>query len=181
MNRASLDKLFSEAVCGSSLLIDASDTDYIDPGVLSLIRDFKNNRGPARGFSVSLHGFRRRYNLGDDIQFADYSTRELQDRVTPEQVLEILREGNLRFQNGRRLTRDFRRQVYATAERQTPLAAVLSCIDSRVPAELVFDWGIGDIFSVRVAGNVLGSKSLGSLEYGVGVAGVKLVLVLGHT
>ncbi|MCP4509133.1 MAG: sulfate transporter, partial [Fuerstiella sp.] len=78
-------------------------------------------------------------------------------------------------------TRDFRRQVYATAERQTPLAAVLSCIDSRVPAELVFDLGIGDIFSVRVAGNVSGSKSLGSIEYGVGVAGVKLVLVLGHT
>ncbi|MCP4788326.1 MAG: bifunctional SulP family inorganic anion transporter/carbonic anhydrase [Fuerstiella sp.] len=181
LNRASLDKLFTEVANGSSLLIDASDTDYVDPDVLSLIRDFKNNRGPARGITVSLRGFRRRYNLSDDIQFADYSTRELQDRVTPEQVLNILREGNQRFKNGKRLTRDFRRQVYATAERQTPLAAVLSCIDSRVPAELVFDLGIGDIFSVRVAGNVSGSKSLGSIEYGVGVAGVKLVLVLGHT
>ncbi len=69
----------------------------------------------------------------------------------------------------------------ATADGQTPLAAILSCIDSRVPAELVFDLGIGDIFSIRVAGNVIGSKSLGSIEYGVGVAGVKLVLVLGHT
>jgi carbonic anhydrase/SulP family sulfate permease len=181
LNRASLDKLFSEAASGSSLLIDASDTDYIDPDVLSLIRDFKNNRGPAHGVSVSLRGFRSKYNLHDDIQFADYSTRELQDRVTPEQVLEILREGNRRFRSGNRLTRDFQRQVNATAEGQTPLAAILSCIDSRVPAELVFDLGIGDIFSVRVAGNVIGEKTLGSIEYGVGVAGVKLVLVLGHT
>jgi carbonic anhydrase/SulP family sulfate permease len=181
LNRASLDKLFSEAAPGSSLLIDASDTDYFDPDVLSLIRDFKNVRGPARGVSVSLRGFRDKYNLQDDIQFADYSTRELQDRVTPEQVLDILREGNRRFRTGHRLTRDFQRQVGATAGGQTPLAAILSCIDSRVPAELVFDLGIGDIFSVRVAGNVIGSKSLGSIEYGVGVAGVKLVLVLGHT
>ncbi len=181
LNRASLDKLFSQAAPGSSLLIDASDTDYFDPDVLSLIRDFKNVRGPARGVSVSLRGFRDKYNLEDDIQFADYSTRELQDRVSPEQVLEILREGNRRFRTGNRLTRDFKRQVGATAEGQTPLAAILSCIDSRVPAELVFDLGIGDIFSIRVAGNVIGSKSLGSIEYGVGVAGVKLVLVLGHT
>lgn len=181
LNRASLDKLFSKAASGSSLLIDASDTDYMDPDVLSLIRDFKNNRGPAHGVSVSLRGFRRKYDLRDDIQFADYSTRELQDRVTPDQVLEILREGNRRFRTGTPLTRDFRRQVNATAEGQTPLAAILSCIDSRVPAELVFDLGIGDIFSVRVAGNVIGSKTLGSIEYGVGVAGVKLVLVLGHT
>jgi carbonic anhydrase len=131
--------------------------------------------------SVSLRGFRITYNLRDDILFADYSTRELQDRVTPQQVLTILQEGNRRFRIGNGLTRDFRRQVDATAKGQTPFAAVLSCIDSRVPAELVFDLGIGDIFSVRVAGNVFGSKSLGSIEYGVGVAGVKLVLVLGHT
>lgn len=181
LNRASLEKVFREAKSGSNLLIDASDTDYMDPDVLSLIRDFKSNRGPAHGVSVSLRGFRKKYNLRDDIQFADYSTRELQDRVSPEQVLEIIKEGNRRFQTGTRLTRDFRRQVDATAMSQTPLAAILSCIDSRVPAELVFDLGIGDIFSVRVAGNVIGSKSLASIEYGVDVAGVKLVLVLGHT
>ena len=181
LNRASLDKLFTESASGTSLLIDASDTDYVDPDVLSLIRDFKNNRGPAKGVSVSLRGFREKYKLEDDIQFADYSTRELQDRVTPRQVLEILREGNRRFRTGHRLSRDFGRQVGATAGGQTPIAAVLSCIDSRVPAELVLDLGIGDIFSVRVAGNVIGSKSLGSLEYAVCVAGVKLVLVLGHT
>ena len=85
----------------------------MDPDVLSLIREFKDNRGPARGVSVSLRGFRDKYNLRDDIQFADYSTRELQDRATPEQVLEILREGNRRFRTGNRLSRDFGRQVDA--------------------------------------------------------------------
>ena len=181
LNRVSLEKIFTDADSGTSLLIDASGTDYIDPDVLSLIRDFKNDRGPARNISVSLRGFRDKYDLKDDIQFADYSTRELLDRVTPEQVLDILQEGNRRFRTGQRLSRDFERQVDATAGGQTPLAAILSCIDSRVPAELVFDLGIGDIFSIRVAGNVIGTKSLGSIEYGVGVAGVKLVLVLGHT
>ncbi len=181
LNRAALDQLFNEAERGTQMLIDATDTDYIDPDILSLIRDFKNNVGPARGISVSLRGFRKQYSLQDEIQFADYSTRELQDRVTPEQVLEILREGNRRFYTGNRLARDLGRQVNATAAGQNPLAVVLSCIDSRVPAELVLDLGIGDIFSVRVAGNVIGTKSLGSIEYGVGVAGVKLVLVLGHT
>ncbi len=74
LNRAALDKVFSETAHGSNLLIDASDTDYIDPDVLSLIRDFKSNRGPAHGISVSLRGFRKKYNLHDEIQFADYST-----------------------------------------------------------------------------------------------------------
>jgi len=181
LNRAALEKVFQEAERGANLLIDASGTDYIDPDVLSLIRDFKETRGPARGVEVSLRGFRDKYDLKNEIKFADYSTRELQDRISPEQAIEILREGNRRFRTGERLTRDYLRQVDATADAQTPLATILSCIDSRVPAELVFDVGIGDIFSVRVAGNVVGTKSLGSIEYGVGVAGVKLVVVLGHT
>ncbi len=181
LNRAALDKLLGNASRGTHLLIDATESDYIDPDILSLIRDYKTNTAPVRGVTVSLKGFRDKYKLQDEIQFADYSTRELQDRVTPGQVLSILREGNHRFVSGNRLTRDFGRQVHATASGQTPLAVVLSCIDSRVPAELVLDVGLGDIFSVRVAGNVIGTKSLGSIEYGVTVAGVKLVLVMGHT
>ncbi|MFG0254041.1 MAG: carbonic anhydrase, partial [Rhodopirellula sp. JB053] len=166
---------------GTRLMIDASGSDYIDPDVLSLIRDYKNNTAPARDVKVNLVGFRSKYQLRDDVQFADYTTRELQDKATADQVITILREGNRRFVEGTRLNRDLGRQVNATAIGQNPLAAVLSCIDSRVPTELVFDLGVGDIFSVRVAGNIVGTKSLGSLEYAVGVAGVKLVVVLGHT
>jgi len=181
LNRAAIDKAFEEVDTGTHLVIDATDTDYIDPDVLSLIRDFQTTRGPIRGVDVSLRGFRQKYNLEDGIRFVDYSTRELQDKLTPQQVLAILKEGNRRFRTGNRLTRDFSKQVDGTALGQNPFAAVLSCIDSRVPAELVLDLGIGDIFSVRVAGNVPGTTTLGSLEYAVAVSGVKLILVMGHT
>ena len=181
LNRAALHKILGGAERGSHVLIDATHTDYIDPDVLSLIRDFKEAKAPAHGVKVSLRGFRNKYELRDEIQFADYSTRELRDRLTPQQVLEILREGNRRFRTGQQLTRDFGRQMGETAKGQHPMAVVLGCIDSRVPVELVFDLGIGDIFSCRIAGNVLGARALGSIEYGVAIAGVKLVLVMGHT
>lgn len=111
----------------------------------------------------------------------DYSTRELQDAVTPEQVLQILKDGHARFHSGQRLTRDLARMVGATANSQHPLAVVLSCIDSRAPVELLFDLGLGDIFSVRIAGNIVSAKVLGSIEYGCAVARAKLIMVLGHT
>jgi carbonic anhydrase/SulP family sulfate permease len=95
--------------------------------------------------------------------------------------LQILKDGHERFRSGRRLTRDLGRQVASTAEGQHPLAVVLSCIDSRTPTELIFDLGVGEMMSVRLAGNVLGDKALGSLEYCCAVAGTKLVLVMGHT
>lgn len=181
LNRAALDRIFDQAQPGSHVVIDATDSDYIDPDILSLIRDFVDHIGPARDVNVSLRGFRSKYRLSDVVRYADYSTRELQDRASPQEVLKVLEEGNERFRTGKRLNRDYRRQILGTASGQSPMAAVLSCIDSRVPAELIFDLGIGDIFSVRVAGNVVGTKSVASLEYSVAIAGAKLVVVLGHT
>ena len=128
---------------------------------------------------MSLLGFRSQYELDDQTQYVDYSTRELQAAVTPKQVLQILKDGHEPFRTGRRLTRDLDRQVLATAGGQHPLAVILSCIDSRTPAELVFDLGLGDIFSVRIAGNITSRKILAIAEYGCAVAGAKLVL--GHT
>jgi carbonic anhydrase/SulP family sulfate permease len=181
LNRAALSRALDEIPRGGHVLIDASDTDYIDPDVLDLIRDFEATTGPARGVKVSLVGFQERYALKDKTQFVDYSTRELQEAVTPAQVLQILKDGNERFRTGRLLSRDFGRQVAATAAGQHPLAVVLGCIDSRTPSELIFDVGVGDIFVARVAGNVTSRKILGSIEYACAVAGAKLVLVLGHT
>ncbi|OYP34601.1 SulP family inorganic anion transporter [Rhodopirellula sp. MGV] len=181
LNRGALDKLFSDAKPNSNLLIDATHSDYIDPDVLSMIREFKSATAPARGIKVSLRGFREKYKLRDEVLFADYATRQLKERISPEQVLMMLREGNARFHTGQRLTRDLGRQINATRLDQNPFAAVLSCIDSRVPVELILDQGIGDVFSIRVAGNIVGTKTIASLEYAVAVSGVKLVLVLGHT
>ncbi|MDR4466063.1 MAG: bifunctional SulP family inorganic anion transporter/carbonic anhydrase [Nitrospira sp.] len=181
LNRAALSTALAEVPRNGHVLLDARNTDYIDPDVLDLIRDFKEQRGPAHGIEVSLVGFLSEYRFENQIQYVDYSTRELQDAITPQQVLQILKDGHERFRNGRRLTRDFTRQVRATAEAQHPLAVVLSCIDSPTPAERVFDLGMGDIFSVRIAGNSLGVKVLASVEYACTVAGAKLVVVMGHT
>ncbi len=181
LNRAALAKVLDKVPRGGQVLLDAQSTDYIDPDVLSLIRDFKDHKARARGIEVSFIGFRNKYSLQDDIQYVDYSTRELQDALTPAQVLQILKDGHNRFRTDHQLTRIANRQLSATAQGQHPLAVVLGCIDSRSPAELIFDAGVGDIFSVRVAGNILSRKVLGSIEYACAVARAKLVLVLGHT
>jgi carbonic anhydrase len=181
LNRAALEHALRTAPRGMHVLLDAHNTDYIDPDILSLIRDFKERTAPVLGIRVSLRGFREKYKLDDDIQFVDYSTRELQGKLTSDQVLQILADGNERFRTGHRLPRDLGRQLQATSRSQHPLAVVLSCIDSRTPAEMIFDLGLGDIFSVRIAGNVTSPMVLGSIEYGCAVAGAKLVIVVGHT
>lgn len=181
LNRAALKKTLDDIRSHGEVLLDAHHTDYVDPDVLDLIREFKEVTGPARGVKMSLLGFRSEYELNDRIQYLEYSTRKLQSSLTSQQALQILNDGHERFRSGRRLSRDLDGQVSATATGQHPLAVVLSCIDSRTPAELIFDLGLGDILSVRIAGNVISRKVLGSVEYGCVVAGAKLVLVMGHT
>ena len=181
LNRAQLAATFSRFSKGDHVLIDGRLSDYVDADIISMIREFTQETAPARGITVSLLGFKERYPLEDLIQYIDVSTREVQSSLTPARVLALLKDGNERFVSGKRLHRDLIRQVDATATGQHPMAAVLSCIDSRAPAELLFDLGIGDIFSVRVAGNVARGKALGSLEFACRVVGSKLIVVLGHT
>ncbi len=108
-------------------------------------------------------------------------TKKIQESLTPADVLNLLKAGNERFVQNVKVLRDLKKQVKKTSVGQYPFAAVLGCIDSRVPAETVFDLGIGDIFNVRVAGNIVNEDVLGSLEYSCKVAGARLILVLGHT
>lgn len=108
-------------------------------------------------------------------------TKELQATITPKGAHKILVEGNNRFIQNLKTNRNLKAQVLATSTGQFPFAVILSCIDSRVPAELVFDQGIGDVFSVRVAGNVINEDVLGSMEYACKVAGSKIVVVMGHS
>ncbi|MFT3885610.1 MAG: carbonic anhydrase [Flavobacteriales bacterium] len=108
-------------------------------------------------------------------------TKETQQHLTPTDALNILIKGNERFVNNLKANRNLLQQVNETKEGQHPFAVILSCMDSRTSAELIFDQGLGDIFSIRIAGNFASNNILGSIEYAVAVAGVKLVLVLGHT
>lgn len=108
-------------------------------------------------------------------------TKETQSKMTPELALQALKEGNQRFINQNKVDRNLLEQVNDTSTGQYPFATILSCIDSRVSSELIFDQGIGDIFSVRIAGNFVNEDILGSMEFACKLAGTKLVLVLGHT
>ena len=108
-------------------------------------------------------------------------TKETQATMTPDKALQFLREGNERFQNNLKANRNLLEQVNETRDGQFPFATILSCIDSRVSAELVFDQGLGDIFSVRIAGNFVNKDILGSMEFASKLAGTKLIVVLGHT
>ena len=108
-------------------------------------------------------------------------TSETQATITPEKALQFLKEGNMRFVNNLKVNRNLLEQVNDTREGQWPFAAILSCIDSRTSAELIFDQGLGDIFSIRIAGNFANQDILGSMEFACNVAGSKLVVVLGHT
>ena len=108
-------------------------------------------------------------------------TKEQRDRMTPIQVIEELKKGNERFRTGKMVSRDYVAEKRSSAAGQYPAAVILGCVDSRVPAEIVFDAGIGDTFNGRVAGNVVNDDLLGSMEFACAVSGAKLVLVLGHT
>lgn len=108
-------------------------------------------------------------------------TSETQASVTPLLALQFLKQGNARFVNNLRASRDLLQQANQTRDGQWPFATIVSCIDSRTSAELIFDQGLGDIFSVRIAGNVINTDIIGSLEFACHVAGSKLIVVLGHT
>src|SRR5918998_1773622 len=108
-------------------------------------------------------------------------TKELQEKITPKQALEILKEGNKRFMHNLKVNRNLLEQVNETRDGQWPFAVVLSCIDSRTSAELIFDQGLGDIFSIRIAGNVINDDILASMEFACKIAGSRFIVVLGHT
>src|SRR3984957_9250162 len=115
------------------------------------------------------------------VSFAAAMSQEDRDRLNPDQIIELMKQGNERFRTGKLLQHDYLAQKRASAAGQYPAAVILSCIDSRAPAEIILDMGIGDTFNARVAGNIVNDDVLGSLEFACAVAGAKVVLVMGHT
>jgi len=131
--------------------------------------------GAASGFALSPKPAQAAHHN------AVTQTKESQAATTPEKALQMLKDGNARFVQGKMLKRDYMQQVKATGDGQFPFAAIVGCIDSRASNELIFDQGIGDIFSARVAGNFVNDDMLGSLEFACAAAGAKLIVVVGHT
>ncbi|MEM6365488.1 MAG: carbonic anhydrase family protein, partial [Planctomycetota bacterium] len=180
-NRSRIRQTLDRVPESGHVVLDASATEYIDPDIIEMIRDFHRDAKSARDVEVSLVGFGDAFFLPNQKRYTDVVTQSRQQQLTPAGTLKLLCEGNERFRTGKMIERDWSHQRDQTSLGQHPMAALVGCIDSRVPAELVFDVGIGDVFSVRVAGNVINDDVLGSLEYAAAVAGVRLIVVLGHT
>lgn len=166
---------------GSNLIIDARYTKYIDRDILEVLDVFKKNQAPDKRIAVNTIGFKDKYEIHDQIEFLNVITYDTQSTLTPIDVLEILKEGNKRFIEDKPIHRSLLNDIKETSTTQHPIAIVLGCIDSRVPIETIFDMGVGDVFVVRIAGNVINDDILASMEFACEISKAKLILVLGHT
>lgn len=181
LNKAALFAELDSIPRESQLIIDARYTQYIDKEILELLKEFKEEQAPNKQISLNLSGFKENYQIHNYIDFINVTTYDVQSNLSPAQVLNIIREGNQRFLNDNLIHRSNQVDIKHTAKGQHPIAIVLGCIDSRVPVETIFDMSFGDVFCVRVAGNVVNNDVLASIEYACSVVGVKLIIVLGHT
>ena len=181
LNKAALEKALRSIPRGSDAVLDARSTDYIDPDVLSFIREFAEVTAPAYDVRLKLVGFRDKYRFSEDVQHVDFSPRDSVAELTPATVLQILKNGNERFYGGKGLNRDLQKLMRIDGQKALPIAVVFSGIDARVPAELIFDMSLGELLTIRLGGNVAGTRVLGSMEYGCLIGGAKLIVVMGHS
>lgn len=181
LNKASLTAELDSIPKNSQLIIDARYSNYVDKEILELIKEFKNEQAPHKNISLNLIGFKDTYSIHNFIDFITVTTYDVQSNLLPHQVLCILKEGNHRFRHDTRIHRSLKSDIKYTSSGQHPIAVVLGCIDSRVPVETIFDMSFGDLFCVRIAGNVVNDDVLASMEYACHVVGAKLIVVLGHT
>ena len=179
LNKANIQQIFEQLPDHSEVVIDATRSKYIDYDVFEIIENFKIEavRKNIKLTTVNLRG----YGVLEPVENARAPTFDTQQSLTPTKVLAILKEGNERFVNNLKSNRNLLEQINDTRQGQFPIAIILSCMDSRTSVELIFDQGLGDAFSVRVAGNIINDDILGSMEYACRLAGSKLIVVLGHS
>lgn len=180
LNKAAILNVFKKIPDNSKVILDAKNTNYIDNDILEIIKQFKEFQAPDRNIALNLMGLKPSYNLKNQTNFITATTLDVQNRLTQKDILQVLKEGNQRFINNTPIHKDFKWQIKATSEAQHPIAVVLSCIDSRVPVEHIFDLNLGEVFVVRIAGNIVNPDILASIEFACEIAGAKLIIVLGH-
>ncbi len=179
LNKANLKHTFDLLPKHSEVIIDATRSTYLDYDVFEVIRNFKKE-APLKNIQVTLQNVRG-FGVLEPVQNVKAQTYESQQALTPSKVLTLLKEGNANFINNLKVNRNVLEQINDTQDNQFPMAIILSCMDSRTSVELIFDQGLGDVFSARVAGNIVNDDILGSMEYACSVAGSKLIVILGHT
>ncbi|MHB1179187.1 MAG: bifunctional SulP family inorganic anion transporter/carbonic anhydrase, partial [Daejeonella sp.] len=181
LNKASIKDTLWSIPKDTNVIVDASYSDYIDYDVLELLVDFKKVIAPENNIKLNIIGIKEEYNLSDHIQFVNVLDRQAQEQLTPEDIVAILKKGNVRFTQGKWSEKYFRHQVNATSSGQYPMAVVISCIDSRTSPELIFDANLGDLISIRIAGNIVNKEIIGSIELALKEMGTKLVVIMGHS
>lgn len=180
LNKYSLKKLLWGIEPNSKVIIDGSKTKFVDYDVLEVIDDYRNVYAPENNIKLNILGFPQKYEK-ELIQFYNTIDKETLDNLKPVDVLNLLKEGNIRHVQGKHIDKYYQMQVESTSKGQYPMAVILSCIDSRTTVEHIFDQGLGDVFSCRIAGNVVNDDIIGSMEFACNVVGSKIVMVLGHS
>lgn len=179
LNKANIKRTLDNVPVYSDVVIDATRSKYIDYDVFEVIKDFEKE-APLKKINLTLENMRG-FGVLQPIEKARSQTYDSQQALTPTQVLDILQQGNEHFINNLEANRNLLEQINDTQQGQFPIAIILSCMDSRTSVELIFDMGLGDVFSTRIAGNIVNDDILGSMEYACKIAGSKLIVVLGHT
>ena len=179
LNKATIKTALWDIPANSKVLIDASNADYIDEDVLETLQDYRV-AAAERNVRLNVIGLREKYQHHDSMEFVPALDKHTRDNLQPDQILHLLRDGNQRFRDGHFTTKYYHHQVEATAGGQHPMAVIVNCIDSRTSPEIIFDAGLGDLLTIRIAGNVINREIIGSLEIAHKL-GAKLIVVKGHS
>ena len=180
-NKATIKYALWSLPNNSKITINAAQSDYIDDDVIEILADFKTVVAPERGIQLNVIGLKDAYEEDDAIQFMPVLDKATQERLQPNDVLQLLKIGNARFVSGRTTDKYNLQQVQATQNEQNPMAVLVGCIDSRTSAEILFDAGVGDLLTIRIAGNIINPEIIGSLEIAIKKLGAKLIVVKGHS
>ena len=179
LNKANIKQILEQFPDYSDVVIDATRSKYIDFDVYETIQNFRVE-AKHKNIKLTIENLRG-HGVLPLIENARAPTYDIQQALMPDEVMQLLKEGNERFVNNLKSNRNLLEQVNDTRQGQFPIAIILSCMDSRTSVELIFDQGLGDVFSARVAGNVINDDILGSMEFACKLAGSKLIVVLGHS
>ncbi len=181
LNKASIKNTLWNIEEGGKVVIDARDSDYIHQDVLELIADFKNTVAVEKNIQANIMGIKDHYELEDHIDFVQFLDKDAIEAMNPYQILEILKKGNQRFVNGQNGKKEHHHKIDLLSKEENPFAVVISCIDARISPDIIFDTELGDLVSIRIAGNVISDEALGSMEMACQSLGIKLIIVLGHS
>ena len=181
LNKARIKRILRTIPKGEKLSIDASEVQFMDADVKEIFRDFISNPGIRESVLVNYHPSQEADGLPAHVEFTEVLDKEGQSALKPLQILDLLRAGNSRFVSGKMFRKHFGHQVMASSASQSPMAAIISCIDSRTSPDIIFDAGLGDLLSIRIAGNIITPEIAGSVELALRELGVRAVIILAHS